>query len=347
MRKSTLGSLVLIVVLVALVGSGAAFAQSVDLTPLYQEFGVLFDALGKDTLPHLQQFGLAMDGSGKAEIGKALFFSVSAGTVFLPGIATFRTDPSQFTYLGSLFTTLGTTVAGLGGVASTIYTGSEKFFLDPGLRVSAGFALAAGLEVWGHFGIIPQVAMNAVGTLAKIEGLTLNRMNAGGRIRYVLVHDQKGLPAISLGVGYTYTEFNAGIDVTKLGLSAIPLGAVTLSIDGGAISAKTRLHTAGVELAISKKLLFVAPFLRMGAWYQWASYDAKIENLFISMTAAGMGTLSVKGYVAPTQQLIHDMSFVLTPGLEIILGKASLILQGSFDTASATPAASASFQFRI
>jgi hypothetical protein len=329
-----------------LAGSAGVFAQAVgpDLTPLYNEFGTLFDELGKDTLSHVQQFGLIMDGAGRAEIGKSIFFSVSAGTVFLPGIATFRADAvSPFTYLGGLLTSVEGSLPA--GIAKTLYDGSKTLFLDPGLRLSAGLALANGLEIWGHFGMIPQVAADALGGIVKINGIVLNRVNAGGRVRLVLVHDQKGLPAVSVGAGYTYTQFNAGLDLSALALSGLNFSGFSVGISGN-LHAQTRLHTAGVELAISKKLAFLAPFLRLGGWYQWASYEAGVDNLGLTLT--GLGTpLVVTGTLAPAVQTIHDMAFVVSGGLEFVLGKVSLILQGSYDTASATPAASTSLQFRI
>ncbi len=344
MRKSTLGLLVLS--LVALSSAGGVFAQTgPDLTPLYNEFGILFDELGKDTLSHAQQFGLTMDGTGRAELGKSLFFSTSAGAVFFPGIATFRADAvSPFTYLGGL---LGSIEGSLpAGIATTLYNGTKTLFLDPGLRLSAGLALANGLEFWGHFGMVPQLLGDAVGGIAGIPGIVFNRMNAGGRVRLVLVHDQKGLPAVSIGGGYTFTQFNIGLDdLSALALSGLEFSGFGVGLSGS-LSAQTRLHTAGVELAISKKLLFIAPFLKMGAWYQWASYDARIEGLELTLT--GLGTpLVVTGSVAPTHQVIHDLSFVVSGGLELVFGKASLILQGSYDTASSTPAVSSSLQFRI
>jgi hypothetical protein len=346
MRKSTLGLLVLI----ALVSAGGASAQTTlpDLTPLYEELGVVLDQLGRDTLPHLQQFGLMMDGSGKAEIGKGLFLSLSAGAAFLPGIATFRVaDPSPFEFLnfdGLLAPLLGTFPAGVKG----IYDDSASFFLDPGLRVSAGFALAQGVEVWGHFGIFPNVVGMVAGLVPSLEALgaaEVTRMNAGGRVRLVLVHDQKALPAVSLGVGYTYTQFRLSLpgvgSLLSGGIEIAP--GLTLGLDGD-LNALTRLHTAGVELNISKKLLFVAPFMRFGAWYQWARYEAGIDGF--AMTLGGE-PLPGTDALAPVTLELRDLSFVAAGGIELVLGKAGIILQGSYNTASKTPAASATLQFRI
>jgi hypothetical protein len=354
MRKSTIGMLVLTIVLVALVGTGGVFAQATaatvpDLTPLYQELGIVLDQLGKDTLPHLQQFGLMMDGSGKAEIGKGLFFSVSAGTVFTPGIATFRDavpSPLHFLDFNGL---LGTSISSLGPAVQGVYAGSAKFFLDPGLRVAAGFALAQGIEVWGHFGIIPNVVGSVAGLIPSfptaLKTAEFDRLNAGGRVRFVLVHDQKGLPAVSLGVGYTYTQFNLLLpsvgSLLSGGIAIAP--GISLGLSGD-LYARTRLHTAGVELDISKQLLFVAPFLRFGAWYQWASYEAGIANFAVTLGGSALpGTEALQG----ASQQIRDLAFVAAGGLEFVLGKLGIILQGSFDTASATPAANATFQFRI
>jgi len=256
----------------------------------------------------------------------------------------FGAGPNPLTYFD-----LDAMIGGLltaGSLEQKIYEGSKTFFLDPGLRLSAGVALANGIEFWGHFGIIPQPVADLVGGLVKIDGLVLNRLNAGGRVRFVLVRDQPKFPAISLGVGYTYTQFNLGLDLAAIPLSGLTFSGFDVGL-GGTLFARTRLHTAGVELAISKKLLIFAPFLKMGAWYQWASYDAGIDGLALTLTPPVGAVVEVTGTLDPSHQIIHDLAFVVSGGLEFVLGKVSLILQGSFDTASASPAASASFQFRI
>lgn len=347
MRKSMRGLLVLTL---ALAGAGGAFSQTgPDLTPLYNEFGVLFEEIGRDTLSHVLQFGLVMEGTGRAEVGKSVFVTVSAGTVFLPGIATFRNDAvSPFAYLGGMISSVEGMIPA--GIAQNLYEGSKTLFLDPGLRLSAGVALQNGLELWGHFGMVPQAAAGAVGGLVGVPGLVLNRMNAGGRVRFVLVHDRKGLPAVSIGAGYTYTQFNMGIeDLSSIDLTGLAFSGFDVALDG-ALGLRTRLHTAGLELAVSKKLLFLAPFLKLGAWYQWATYTAGIDGLTLTLSSDPATTtddLTVTGSLDETVQQIHDLAFVVSGGLELVFGKVSMILEGSYDTASATPAAGASLQFRF
>ena len=165
-------------------------------------------------------------------------------------------------------------------------------------------------------------------------------MNAGGRGRCVLVKDQKGLPGVSVGAGYTYTRF--GLVLPGL-FSLIPEILPGLALDGTMV-ARTSLHTAGVELGLSKKLLFVAPFLRMGAWYQWASYTGGIDGFAVTLGGVPQPGVEV---LEPQVRSIHALAFVAAAGIELVLGKASLIAQGSYDTASASPAASGTFQLRF
>jgi hypothetical protein len=234
------------------------------------------------------------------------------------------------------------------GIGRTLYDGSLTFFLDPGLRLSAGLALDNGIEFWGHFGIIPQPVADAVGGLAEIEGLVLNRFNAGGRVRVVLVKDQPGLPAVSLGAGYTYTQFNLGLENLGALVPAIDLAGFSAGLTGR-LYAQTRLHTAGVDLGLSKKLAVFAPFLRMGAWYQWASYEAGIEGLGVTLSDDNPATAdtAVTGTDPKATLSIHDLSFLLAGGVELVLGKFSTILEGGYNTATGAPSANVSFQFRI
>jgi hypothetical protein len=350
-RLLALGS----VLAIAAVLAPCAFSADLDITGLYQEVGMLLEGFGKETLPFAQQFGLTMDGTGRAEVGKSFFFSLSAGTVFLPGIAKFR-DSDDFNTL-KLSGLLGG-VTSQPGLFSDLYRTSETLFFDPGLRLTLGLALTNGIEGWLHFGIIPQAIMNAVGGLVPtLPDITLNRMNLGGRLRFVLVKDQPSLPAVSLGVGYTYTQFNAGLDLgTLLDMLDSPLefAGWRAGLEGD-LAIATRMHTAGVELALSKKLLVFVPFLRLGGWYQWASYSANIthgDNLtgpVISLSDPNnlVTPPSPVGTWTPVELKIHDMSFVAAAGLEIALRHFSLILQGAYNTSAPAPSANISFQFRI
>lgn len=208
-----------------------------------------------------------------------------------------------------------------------------------------------GLEFFGYFGIIPQVVLDLVVPLIPmegLEGLTFNRFNAGLRARKVLISDQDGFPAVSLNAGYTLTQFNAGVDnLSLLPIEGLEFSGFELVLDG-ALAFKTSMHTAGVELDISKKLGFFVPFLRLGAWQQWTSYSAGITGLTISMTSETQTDPIVASGTDPVaERLISDLSFIPAGGFELQFNKFSFILFGSYNTASGAAAADMSLQFRF
>ncbi len=348
MRKRLLTTLFILVQITFV--SGFLAAQGPNLTSLYNELEVLFEEIGKDTAPHLQSYGLIMEGTGAAEIGPHFFFSLSAGSAFMPGILTFRTGENPFSIfdVGSMLTD----EVGSEGLGYDIYNLTETFFLNPGTRISVGIGFSNGLEFFGYFGIIPQFVIDLVVPLIPVEGLeglTFNRFNAGIRARKVLLSDHGGFPAVSINAGYALTQFNAGVN----NLSVLPIEGLKLSgykLDlAGVLSFKTSMHTAGIELDISKKLGFFVPFARLGAWQQWTSYTAGITDLTVTMTNESdpLDTSTATGTDPRAERLISDLSFIPAGGFELQFGKFSLILLGSYNTASGSPAAEMSLQFRF
>ena len=347
MRKCPLFAMVLAVTLVF--GGGTVFGQVAgpDLTPLYNELGTLFEEIADDTVPHMQEFGLIMEGTGAAEIGPHFFFSLTAGSVFTNGILTFRAGDNPF----SIFDINQILSEQLTDPTVVQYYDLTKtFFLNPGLRLTMGFGLKNGLEFLGHFGIIPQVATDAIIPLvmADLGAVTFNRFNAGGRVRKVLMSDEAGFPAVSLSAGYTHTQFNLGFeDLANLPLDGLSLSGVDVALSG-AMGINTTLHTAGVELAVSKKLLFFVPFARLGAWYQWTNYHAGISDLEVTLSGGALPqAITASGTDPVVDRQIRDLSFVPSVGFELAMGKSSLIVFGTYNTSSSSLAANVSLQFRI
>ncbi len=320
----------------------------VDLTQVYNELGILFDEIGKDTTPYLQSYGLIMEGTGAAEIGPHFFFSLSAGAAFMPGFLTFRagTDPFSVIPVNQLLADEAPTE----GFAYDIYNLTQTFFLNPGTRLSVGMGFENGLEFFGYFGILPQFAVNLIVPLVQVEGLeglTFNRFNLGVRVRKVLMSDQNGFPAVSINAGYTLTRFNAGLtNLDLLPLNGIEFSGYTLDF-AGSMAIKTTMHTAGIELDISKKLGFFVPFVRLGAWQQWTSYTGGITGLVITMNDPPNPAVTATGTDPVATRQISDLSFIPAGGFELQFGKFSFILFGSYNTASGSAAADLSLQFRI
>ena len=347
MRKRFLS--LLLAGLLMIFGGGAAFSQipGPDLTPLYNELGILFEEIGNDTVPHIQEFGLIMEGTGAAEIGPHFFFSLTAGSVFTNGILTFRAGDNPFSIfdINQILTEQLTDPQ-----VVQYYDLTKTFFLNPGLRLSMGFGLKNGLEFLGHFGIVPQAVTDAIVpmVMSELGGVTLNRFNAGGRVRKVLMSDQGGLPAVSVGAGYTYTQFNLGLDsLDSLPLDELEFSGFNIGLSG-AMGIETSLHTAGVELAISKKLLFFVPFVRFGAWYQWTNFYAGITDLVITMSSDLLPEpLTARGTDPVVVQQIRDLSFVPSAGFELAIGKFSFIVYGMYNTSSNSLGANVSLQFKI
>ncbi len=182
--------------------------------------------------------------------------------------------------------------------------------------------------------MFPQGLTDFAAGLAGIKGVTLNSFNGGIRVRKVLLSDTGGFPGVSLGAGYSYTNFNAGYSLTGFSQD---LSGFTLNLKGD-LNMKATVHSAGLDLNISKKLLVFIPFIRVSAWYQWADFTGSVKD-FDASIVNGSTTVSYigQGGTEPTASYsLHNLSLLLTGGLEIKLGGFVLTASAVLDPSDLT-----------
>lgn len=343
--------LMLILIILSVFGFSPLFSQTADLTPLSNDLSSLLEGLGMETIPYLQQSAMLGEGIGRAHMGDGspFFFAFSLGATFSPGILTFIDENNSNFELLNMYGLINELSGGDPAFGQTLAT-FKTFMFYPQTRFAIGVQLPLRIELIGMFSILPQFLTTAVTGLVNepmINGLQLNRMNAGLRVRKVLLADGGGFPAVSLGLGYTYSNFNAGL---VLPFPAQSFTGFALNLTG-TLALNTSLHSFGVDVGISKKLAIFYPYLRASGWYQWATYAGSVNDFSASLTEETTGTVlaSIDSATAPivSSLAVRDMTFLVETGIEIALGGFIMTPGGSYNFGTKSFDASLGFRLQV
>lgn len=337
----------LLVILVVLVGSPLLFGQ---LTEIEADFSALMQGLADEIQPYIQQDALNADGIGAASLGDSHFYlSLSAGGVLTNGIFTFRSDPNYFDLLdvGGLLELLVAPI-----LPGDLYDLVETMFLLPTARIGLGFRFPLDIELLLTFSMVPQELTDALldmlitdSAARQLLNLSFTHMNIGGRIRKTLVRDTEAFPALSVGAGYTYGNFSFSYPLQFIQSLGEGDASADLVLDGD-IGINTTVHTAGIDVAISKKLAIFVPFLNVGAWYQWNDFTA--GGNFSAEIVGPDDVPLVEETLAPSgARSTEDLAILINAGFEIALGPFHLVPEATFNTATGTLSAQAAMRFQF
>lgn len=298
--------------------AAAGFAQ--DLRPVGADLSTLLGGIGQSVITNLQQSVLADNGVGSASLGDSHFYvGITLGAALSHGILGFVNNPNEFQILnvnGLITSNLPSSLAGY-------YTTSQTFFPDPNFKVTFGVRLMMGIEVFGTFSIFPEALTDAL-----VQNVTFNTLSAGVLVRKVMIEDSGPFPAMSLGVGYTYANLNAGYSINNFSQN---FSGDTLTL-GGNLKMGWTLNTAGFELDVSKRLLIFVPYLKFMPWYQWASFSGSIDNFTANLSSGGSPVTPTYGAGSPLANItLNDIGFLMDFGVEIALGGFKLVPSGSYD----------------
>lgn len=316
-----------------------------DLSPIGNDFSVIFQELGNEIIPNLQLTSLSGKGLADAELGNfpAFYFSLSAGAALSNGIEDFINRASDRTELLNPSSFLS--AAGL-SEGNKLYDFLATFLPYPYYRIAAGFGILSGFEVLLQFSILPQSLSDAILGLAKLDGVTLNSLNLGGQVRKVLLHENKILPAASLGVGYVYSNLNMGYPLSTLEPISLSDGNLTLS---GDINIRGMIHAFGLGFHLSKKLLFFRPFLSVEPYIQKIYYRGAVDqfNAVLSDGVTELASYDESGGDDPVGVIDNwDLSLMISSGFEFVIGKFVFFTHGHFNPADMLISAEIGFRFQ-
>jgi hypothetical protein len=338
-RKVTLLTLLLVVGL-----SMGAYAQ---IDNLALDLQLIFDEIGKDMVPNLQTASILNHELGSAELGDfpRMYVSFSAGATVAPGILEFTRDEEKF---GDYYK-LNYLLEESGANDADVRDITDNYAPYPSLRVGYGVGLFDGYELSLQVGVVPQ----AVADLSGEDALTASITTVGGRLRKVLVRRDRGVPAISAGIGYVYSNIDIGYDLSAI--DPFPLSesdstsdATTLGLLGEAVF-KTTTQSFGFDVRASTRFIRVAyPFLGFSAYYQQSNYEAGIENFSGQVTTGGVAATPTAPATQPfSEQEYRGFNVVLNTGFDMKLTILNLFLHANYAVATRAPGAILGMRIQI
>lgn len=272
---------VIIMILLLFAGVFSVSAQSLDslITGLGQDFGLFLDGLGEDLTPILMENAVAGQNVGIAELGDSIFYfnilpviSATAGN----GLLT-HADSTDYYQVINLDDTITTMAEGaLGEDLTTLFL--DNLTPIPAFKFNAGVKLPLDIELLVTGFWIPDFLIGFIGDtfgIDELNGIEFSVLNIGGMLRYPLLKDGEQSPGLSIGVGYFYDSFHAGLGLAPLLGDSMDEMGITLVEDSG-MSIDTAVHVFGGEVTVSKKLLFFAPYAKLGAWYGISTFNGSV-----------------------------------------------------------------------
>ena len=323
---------VLILVLILFTGIGSLSAQEIPqetldamVTSLGEDFSTFLESLGSDLTPLLLQNAVVGQNIGIAELGDSVFYfnivpviGATAGS----GLLSNRNIPAD-EYSGLI--NLDATIAGMaeGALGPELTT----LFLDnltpiPSLKLNIGAKLPADLELLVTGFWIPDFLLPAVADMVgvpELKSFELSALNVGGMLRYPLLKDSEESPGLSIAAGYFYDSFHAGVLLGSLLGSdgSLPEGLIDSTAK---MSIDTGVHAFGTELTLSKKLLFFAPYLKLGAWYGISSFSGTVNLTTDTVITGG--------------KAINDFAFLAGTGFDLLFGPFCMNFAANYNLGS-------------
>ncbi len=338
-----------ILFLLVAVLSGAAFAQA-DISGIGADFENLIEQLGKDMLPNLEQLAVWGQFPGQAALpdDSRFFFTLSAGAVLgFNGLLSF-VEPTNAAFEVLNVHELVQTILEQSEAGPDALDGIKEFMPYPIARTALGFRLPAGFEAMVDFAIFPQfVANTAVNLANRFPNLTLppvemNALHVGTRVRKVLLQDAPGVPAVSIGAGYSYTGFNLGYDFSEIGGIDTAIGELYFT---GELFLRNRINSFGLDLHVSKQLGFFVPFIGISPYYQLAGFsggvgtEAKPFYAYVDFhNGDPVEDIPYNGDPPATTLSDNDLSFVVFGGFDLVFGNLVLQVHSSYNVGEAWPA---------
>ncbi|MFO8042522.1 MAG: hypothetical protein R6U25_04900, partial [Alkalispirochaeta sp.] len=288
-----------------------------QINGLAEDLQIIFDRLGEDVVPNLQIASVMNHELGSAELGDfpRMYFSFSAGGTLAPGVLEFTQDEDSYNWNNFYLLDQLLTEAGLND--SDVRDITDNYAPYPSLRVGYGVGLFDGYELSLQAGVVPQ----AVADLAGQEAFTANLTTIGTRLRKVLVRQDRGVPAISAGIGYVYSNLDFGYDLSDLEPLELAEGGDPLELQGEAVFATTT-HSFGFDVRASSRFIRVVyPFLGFSAYYQTSAYEAGIRDFGGQIGTADPSQPAVAPYAS---QDFNAFNVVLNSGFDVKLSVINL-----------------------
>jgi hypothetical protein len=305
-----------------------------NFTGLKNDLTTLFEKIGEDMLPQLQHVAKSGDALGGATLpeNRRFFAALSTGAVFSDGVSD-SLNEAEYDVIDA--TALLDDALSDAGPLQDLY---QDFLPYPMLRASFGVGLPRDIEVAGMVAFFPQGLSSAIGNAAGIDGLEFSTFNAGVRARKTLLASDGWIPAVSMGLGYSFAGFGVGYALPTVEQDDLTLTG-DLELDG-------TVHTAGLDFAVSERIGFFVPFVKLSPYFQAASYEGGIKNIDATLGTGGSASSYDKG--DPIGKATnYDFALEFGTGFELNFGPFGLIAEGTYGTAAEAFGADLAMRFQF
>ncbi len=200
-------------------------------------------------------------------------------------------------------------------------------------------------------------------------GVNVDYLLLGADVRYALLQENVVLPAVSIGLGYTFMQ--GTVAIPKVYSGDIPITSVpgttghTLALSNPALNFKWTTNVIDVKAQISKSLLIFTPYLGMGAAYGTSTagggltsqvlYDGSpidqttLNAIIAAFQAAGQpvpSQLNSQGIIVEKSS-IPGWAFRAYGGLSLNLAVIKIDLTGMYNFTSNSWGGSVGLRFQL
>ena len=312
-RKSIVASICLVILTTGVYAQSALDQLSTDLQTIFEE-------LGEEIVPNLQTASVLNHGLGSAELGSfpRMYVSLSTGATVAPGVLEFTDDEAKFENFALINTFLDE--AGLND--SSVRDVTDNYAPYPSMRATLGIGLVGGYEIDVQLGLVPAAASG----LIPVDGAEAAITTIGTRLRKVLVKQQDGIPAISVGLGYVFSMIDFSYDLEEVDPITTGSGASETTLDlNGDITFEAQTHSIGLDVRASTRFLRVTyPFIGVSGYFQRSTYRAGADDFSANVNNAADPTAPS---VEPlSEQDFNDFNVVINAGSDIKLAILNIFL---------------------
>ena len=305
-----------VIVRVVVLATVFSFSVVAQVDGIANDLQIVFEQLGQEMVPNLQTSAVLNHGLGSAELGNFphMYFSMSTGATVAPGVLEFTTDPESYDWKN--YSLLNSLLDEAGVNDSDVRDITNQYAPYPSLRAGFGVGLAGGYEMSLQAGVVPQ----QVADLADQDGLVASITTVGGRLRKVLVRRDRGVPAISAGIGYVYSNIDFGYSLSELDpLELSDDGTETIAFDGD-MKFRSTTQAFGFDVRASTRFLWIAyPFVGASMYYQISDYEAGVDGFGGTITTSSGDTPFSPAVEPFSSQEFNSFNVVLNSGFDMKL----------------------------
>lgn len=303
-----------------------------NFTGLKNDLTTLFEKIGEDMLPQLQHVAKSGDALGGATLpeNRRFFAALSTGAVFSDGVSD-SLNEAEYQVIDA--TAILDDALSEAGPLQDLYKDSLPY---PMLRASFGVGLPRDIELAGMVAYFPQGLSSAIAGAAGVDGLEFSTFNAGVRARKTLLPSDGWIPAVSMGVGYSFTSFGVGYELPTVEQQDIGLEFT------GDLDLTGTVHTAGLDFTVSEPIGFFVPFVKVSPYFQASSFEGGIKNLNATFSGS-----NYPGEDPIAEASTYDFALEFGTGFELNFGGFGLLAEGTYGAGSQAFGAELGMRFQF